>query len=242
MSNGKPEKNTKRPPVAGSPRPKLESSSHPDISIGEAPLGRQTLSDVKDDLRRAPGPRAPMMTVSYNDLPLDAKRAAAEPPQLEVQPQTTDSLWKSVDAGPAIELGEGALGRETLAMIEAEDEEADVLPLVTTKASVAPPPAAKAEAPTATLPSFAPPKEKRTGAAAQTAPKARAVQCEALELKSFIVPASALSPKANEDTRRAFVRDRLAEHLPCDIERVKRVDARLFEPGAVLVRVFCPID
>ena len=48
----------------------------PEITIGEAPLGRNTLADVKDDLRRAPGPRAPMMTVSYNDLPLDAKRAA----------------------------------------------------------------------------------------------------------------------------------------------------------------------
>jgi hypothetical protein len=238
MSNGKPEKSTKRPPGAGSPRPKLESSSHPDISIGEAPLGRQTLSDVKDDLRRAPGPRAPMMTVSYNDLPLDAKRAVAEPPQVEVTPQTADSLWKSVDAGPAIELGEGALGRETLAMIDAEDEEEDAVPLVTTKAPAAPP-SSKVENPAAsTLPSFAPPREGQ----APRAPKPRAVQCDALELKSFIVPASALSPKANEEARRAFVRDRLADHLPCSIDRVKRVDARLFEPGAVLVRVFCPID
>jgi hypothetical protein len=61
-------------------------------------------------------------------------------------------------------------------------------------------------------------------------------------LKSFIVPATALSPKASDEARRTFVRDRLAEHLPCPMDRVKRIDARLFEPGAVLVRVFCPLD
>lgn len=176
-----------------------------------------------------------MMTVSYNDLPLDAKRAAAEAPQVEVAPQTTDSLWKSVDAGPAIELGEGALGRETLAMIEADDlglghddddDEEDAVPLVRPKTS--PPPAHAPEPAPAKPPAIK--------------PAARAVQCDALELKSFIVPATALSPKANDAARRAFVRDRLMDHLPCAMDRVKRVDARLFEPGAVLVRVFCAID
>lgn len=248
MANGKTEKTTKRPPVLPAPRAKVSSSSHPEITVGEGPLGRNTLADVKDDLRRAPGPRAPMMTVSYNDLPLDAKRVAAAAvdtgPVIEVKENTAANLWKAVEAGPAIELGEAPLGRETLAIIEAEARGANP------PSEPAPPPDDELKQ---TQPNFAAPLAVRPPPPRTPAPRARktppaprpepsAATCEALELKSFIVPASALSPKASDEARRNFVRDRLADHLPCDIERVKRIDARLFEPGAVLVRVFCPVD
>ncbi len=253
MANGKTDKITKRPPVLPAPRAKVASSSHPEITVGEGPLGRNTLADVKDDLRRAPGPRAPMMTVSYNDLPLDAKRVAAAAstdtgPVIEVKENTAESLWKAVEAGPAIELGEAPLGRETLAIIEAEARgsgapsepappPAENLGLTLPHFSAAAVPAAAPRPPPPRTPA---PKARRTPPAPR--PEATAANCEALELKSFIVPASALSPKASDDARRNFVRDRLADHLPCDIDRVKRIDARLFEPGAVLVPVFCPVD
>lgn len=255
MANGKTDKITKRPPVLPAPRAKVASSSHPEITVGEGPLGRNTLADVKDDLRRAPGPRAPMMTVSYNDLPLDAKRVAAaaavDPgPVIEVRENTAESLWKAVEAGPAIELGEAPLGRETLAMIEAEARgeappSEPAPPPETNLGQTLPHFSANAAAPPADSPRPPPPRTpapraRKTPLAPR--PEPTAATCEALELKSFIVPATALSPKASDEARRNFVRDRLANHLPCDIDRVKRIDARLFEPGAVLVRVFCPVD
>ena len=140
-------------------------------------------------------------------------------PVIEVAELPPANLWKPVESGPAIELGEAPLGRETLAIIEADARRG-----------------AQRPDPGASSPAVA----GRAELARDIEPAAAV--CEALELKSFIVPASALSPKASDDVRRTFVRERLAQHLPCAIERVKRIDARLFEPGAVLVRVFCPVD
>lgn len=250
MAN-KTEKSPKRP-APPPERAKLRPPSSPEIQVGETSLGRGTLADVRDDLRRAPGPRAPMMTVSYNDVPLDAKPAALEKPAGGAPSEPPSPLWREVeaapaiaprapalrrhvdagpaieihepaprprvDSGPAIELRETALGRETLALIELDEEPAILLTNPLPRRTPTPPPSASPSLSSTTI------------------------ACEALELKSFIVPATALSPHATDEARHAFVRDRLADSLPCSLDRVKRVDARLFEPGAVLVRVFCLVD
>jgi hypothetical protein len=40
----------------------------------------------------------------------------------------------------------------------------------------------------------------------------------------------------------ALVRARFAHRLPCPIDQVRRVDVHAFEPGALILLVWCPVD
>jgi hypothetical protein len=86
---------------------------------------------------------------------------------------------------------------------------------------------------------------RRTLASLEPTPSApeptKAPPCEALELRTFVVPESELSPRSSEAQRRAFITARLSRQLPCDASRVRRIDVKAFETGAVMLRVWCPV-
>ena len=202
MSDAKHGKGKGRTTTIAPPRLPARGVSGPEITIGDSPLGRSTLSDIEDDLRAAPWPRPPLVTVSYNDVPLDGKKpkksAVSGPRILAAPPPAPRRPMTSV---PEIEINEAALGRDTLALI---GDELD---------------------------------DPSRHAASEKAPLS-----DALELRTFVVPATSVSPRATDDEKRRFVRDRLAHRLPCAIAHVRRIDARLLEPGAVVLRIWCPVD
>lgn len=200
---GKGGKRTVRPQVSG-----------PDIVISQTPMGRATLEDMQDEIRAAPWPRAPLVTVSYNDLPLDAasRRPAAKPERKGPPPLPRAAAPAApepppprplMSSAPEIIIEETRAGRETLALMD--DEELD--------------------------------DPRPSDGVARTEPL-----CDALELRTFVVPSDNLSPKATDAQKRAFLRERLAHRLPCSPAHVRRVDAKLLEPGAVVLRVWCPVD
>jgi hypothetical protein len=206
----------------------VPTDSSPEIDVGVSGMGRETLADFQDDLRAAPWPRAPFVTVGYDDIPLDdgkpqpppipnkGKARHKHPPVFVPPPRQTppssgkartvpvQTLEQNLGSAPEIEVGETVPGRETLMLI---DEELGRSPM----------------------------RGKALGSA-----KAK-TQCNVLELRTFVVPRAALSPKASEAEKRAFVAGRLSKKLPCLVEEIRRIDAKTFEPGAVLLRVWCPV-
>jgi hypothetical protein len=64
----------------------------------------------------------------------------------------------------------------------------------------------------------------------------------AMELRTFVVPEGVLPTHSTPEERTTFIEERLAHRLPCPVAQVRRVDVHLFEPGAVLVRVWCRVD
>ena len=207
MSDAKQGKGRGRTPTLGPPQITPRPVSGPSITIGEAPMGRSTLVDVEDDIRAAPWPRPPLVTVSYDDIPLDGKKKKGTPaaPRIERMPERMPPPRPPMTSAPEIEMGvERPLGRETLAMIGGDDDLDD-------------------------------PSPGRPVDAEQTEP-------DALELRTFVVPSTSVSPRATDAEKRAFVRDRLAHRLPCPAAQVRRIDARLLEPGAVVLRIWCPVD
>ena len=198
MADTKQGRGSRRPAAPAAPTGKGRPSSGPEIAITQSPMGRATLEDVQDEIRAAPWPRAPLMTVSYNDLPLDGKRrkeARAAMPELVMPPPMPR---RPMTSAPEIELGEQRLGRETLALLNEGLPEDEI--------------------------------------------DSERMVCDALELRTFVVPTSHLSPRATDAEKREFLRNRLAHRLPCSPSNVRRVDARVLEPGAVVLRVWCPVD
>lgn len=66
--------------------------------------------------------------------------------------------------------------------------------------------------------------------------------CAAMELRTFVVPDGVLSTQSSLEQRLQFLDVRLAHRLPCPVSQVRRVDLFLFEPGALLLRVWCAVD
>lgn len=203
MSDAKQGKGRGRTPTLGPPH-LTRPLSGPSIQIGEAPIGRSTLVDVEDDMRAAPWPRPPLVTVSYDDVPLDGKKKKASSSggvRIERPPPPRPAMTSV----PEIEItAEKPLGRETLALIsDGEDDLDDPTPGRATDPDAPP---------------------------------------DALELRTFVVPSTSVSPRATDAEKRAFVRDRLAHRLPCPVAQVRRIDAKLLEPGAVVLRIWCPVE
>ncbi|HEU4535283.1 MAG TPA: hypothetical protein VFS00_14240, partial [Polyangiaceae bacterium] len=65
---------------------------------------------------------------------------------------------------------------------------------------------------------------------------------DALELRTFVVPQSAITMQASAEQKLALVRARFARRLPCPVERVYRVDVHAFEAGLLALLVWCPLD
>jgi hypothetical protein len=226
MSDAKQSKGNRRPLATQTKiGPKNKMGSGPEITISQAPLGRSTLVDVQDDMRASPFPRAPLLTVSYDDLPLDTRRekksqptssvqptaaSLAEPPPPMRRPQTSAPEIELHDepqtgtrtrfSAPEISFREASMGRDTFAVIHGEAGEEE-----------APRPSA-------------------------------AIMCDALELRTFVVPEEYLSLRSTDQDKRDFVKGRLAHKIPCDVADVRRIDVKTFEPGAILLRVWCPVD
>lgn len=168
-----------RPPKRP-PRPQ----SGPDITYGEAGVGRGTLAEIEQDLASEPWPRAPLITVSFEERAQPAARPT-----------------KRVASTPEIEIREAKLGRESLAAIDEELDEPR------------------------------PPPQRRVHPLG-----------DALELRTFVVEEAKLSVRSSDAERRAFVRERLAHRLPAPLTRIRRIDAKLLEPGAVVLRIWCAVD
>ncbi len=168
-----------RPPNKRPVRPQ----SGPEITYGEAGLGRSTLAEIESDLASEPWPRAPLTTVSFDERGRAGRSA------------------KRQLSAPEIEIREGKLGRESLAAIDEE-----------------------LEGPRR-------PTERKTHPLG-----------DALELRTFVVEESKLSLRSSDAERRAFVRERLAHRLPGPLTRIRRIDAKLLEPGAVVLRIWCAVD
>jgi hypothetical protein len=66
--------------------------------------------------------------------------------------------------------------------------------------------------------------------------------CAAMELRTFVVPDGVLSTQSSLEERMHFLDARLSHRLPCPVSQVRRVDLFLFEPGALLLRVWCAVD
>lgn len=187
-------KSAKRPKQDEKSREPQESG--PEIRVGPpVAVGRTTLEDIENDLRRAPWPRAPLVTVSYEET------APAPPPKPGRRPLAPPARVPMTSA-PEIEIRLTNAGRDTLSAIDDGEGELD-----------------------------------------DPAPKsAPSPKSDALELRTFVVPATTLPVRASEEQKRTFVRDRLAHRLPCPPHAVRRVDIKPFEPGVVVLRVWCPVD
>ena len=178
-------------PKARPPKRPTRPPSGPEISFAEAGVGRNTLAEIEYDLAAEPWPRAPLITVSFEERDL--------PGRADARPQ------KRVASAPEIEIeiAEAKLGRESLAAIEDDEEFDDPRPT--------------------------------------PAPKAHPLG-DALELRTFVVEEAKLSVRSTDGERRAFVRERLAHRLPAPLTRIRRIDAKLLEPGAVVLRIWCAVD
>jgi hypothetical protein len=177
---------------------KAGTQAGPDIAVGEGDAGRDTLAEISDEIRRQPWPRAPLLTVSYNDVPLDAKRRREAPVPVPPPPPAR----RPAASSPVIEVREGSLGRDSLALIGEED-----------------------------------------GVSSEELPVSEGtLRCDVLELRTFVVPEAVLSARAGDAEKRAFLRDRLAHRLPCSVQHVRRIDARVLEKGAIMIRVWCPVE
>jgi hypothetical protein len=244
----------------------------PEIEVAERPIGRDTLMDVQDELRAVPWPRAPMATIGYHEAPLDRGDARVgplppEPPMgaaarafdprnasaPDIEVSLTDVSLRALtaldgsepldegddgdqgagarlgdegddgDQGAGARLGdEGDDGRQGAgARLGLGDDRGDDL--------------------------FAPREPIIEGGVRATAPlgvlvAAGALPFEAFELRSFVVPSSALGPRAGGEQKLAFVRAHFARLLPCPPDRVRRVDTRVLEAGALMLLVWCPIE
>lgn len=177
-------------PKARPPKRPSRPQSGPEISFAEAGVGRNTLAEIEYDLESEPWPRAPLITVSFEESGLPGRVADVKP-------------VKRAISSPEIEIREARLGRESLAAIEDDEELDDPRP----------------------------------------APGPRANPLgDALELRTFVVEEARLAVRSSDAERRAFVRDRLAHRLPAPLTRIRRIDAKLLEPGAVVLRIWCAVD
>lgn len=289
-------------------------ASPPEISVEEGDISRRTLTEVRDDLRGTPWPRAPLMTISYHDVPLDAGQQAnaqdartplTSVPEIELGESPFDPSMLSSGSMPSIDVRAGSspmieldgapvipgaarmslpsiqvttssmpsIDLESLEDLEDLAERDTLVPQTSTMGSLPTQPntpvrpAVTVERARATSAQTQPQSQSQAQAQAQTVSKragspvasaarrtlaspersvstpeaAKAPPCDALELRTFVVPETELSPRSSDAQRRAFITARLSKQLPCEASQVRRVDVKAFEAGAVMLRVWCPV-
>jgi len=185
--------------------PFARSAAAPEIVIGEAHAGRETLAAIAEELRPM---RGPMSTLRYGDRISNA-------PGSRVPSVPSAS---TLDTAPEISISSSAVGRETLAAINA-DLTTDALVEPTT--AVRPRPAPERDAPSSSV--------QPTQAA-----------IEVFEMMTFVARGE-VSELASTTARRAFVEERLLHRLPvAGMHEVDRVDVTPWTvKGTVIVRVWC---
>jgi hypothetical protein len=233
---------------AGGPRAPLTSA--PDIELGESPFDPSMLSSgsmPSIDIRAGSSP-----VIELDGAPVHPGAARASMPSIQV---TTSSL-ASIDLEEMDDLAErDTLVPQTSALGSLPTQpSAPARPAVTVeRARNAPAPPAQPQPQAQTPPQ---PAARRGGSPVASAARrtlaspervtsapepAKAPPCEALELRTFVIPETELTPRSSDAQRRAFVASRLARQLPCDASQVRRVDVKAFEAGAVMLRVWCPV-
>ena len=194
----------------------------PEVVVTETIAGRETLAAIAEESR--PG-RSEQTTLSYGDRISNApgaKTPSRMPAPLHSVPRTPPQ-----SSAPEISIGEGAVGRETLAMITAE--------LVPTPAE---PKAASAR--------VAPPQSETRAARAEAHTideTANEAPFAIFEMLTFVVQGPETASLSSEALRRRFVEEHLLQRLPAkNMAQVDRIDVTPWTVrGTVVVRVWCKV-
>jgi hypothetical protein len=212
------------PPPAGqsgrSTRPKqpVRESSQPEISLHRAPVGRETLAAIDEELAHdVPRPyRPPLDTLDYDARP--------RPPSTSRPP-----LGSSPEV---ISIGEAPVGRATLAAIDEElaREAREALASMADLATETVPDLRQAGAPRPVV----------SPAQGPARPLVAPLPADIFEISTFIVEGEEIFSKASAASRRDFVEQRLLHRLPArTMNDVIRIDlSRGAAPNSVILRVW----
>jgi hypothetical protein len=105
-----------RPPeIKSAPPPPPHRGSMPVITVGEAPLGRESLAAIEQEVAAATRPpSASMPAISTGEGVLGRESLAA------IEAEMAGEARRLAASLPAITVGEGVLGRESLALVDKE--------------------------------------------------------------------------------------------------------------------------
>jgi hypothetical protein len=187
----------------------------PEISVAESPAGRATLALMAEEVRPV---RAEQTTLSYSDRISNAP--GARTPSRAPEPMRGLARTPSRSSAPEISVGEGPVGRETLAVITAE-----LVPSM---------PEMQAKAAPTTEP---------VAARSARDESAHAAPFAIFEMLTFVVQGPETASLSSETVRRRFVEDHLLRRLPAkSMAQVDRVDVTPWTVrGTVVVRVWCKV-
>jgi hypothetical protein len=202
--------------------PRDSADEAPEVSIGEAALGRETLALIAGGVEPV---RAQQSTLSYGDRISNAP--GAKTPSLVPSPLHRAARTPSQSSAPEISIGESAVGRETLAVITAELLPSSRLastPGVTVEPSPSSGVSARVQTPT-------------IDGSVHEAP------FSIFEMLTFVVQGPETASLSSEALRRRFVEEQLLQRLPVQsMAQVDRVDVTPWTVrGTVVVRVWCKI-
>jgi len=192
----------------------------PEVSVTETTAGRETLAAIAEETR--PG-RSEQTTLSYGDRISNApgaKTPSRVPAPLHRVPRPAPQ-----SSAPEISIGEGVVGRETLAVITAELAPSSSEPHAPMQRAAEP----EASAPRA--------ETRAIDEASAEAPFA------IFEMSTFVVQGPQIASLSSEALRRRFVEEHLLQRLPAkSMAQVERVDVTPWTVrGTVVVRVWCKV-
>lgn len=176
------------------------AASAPDIRVRETLAGRETLGAIAEELR--PG-RGPLSTLRYGD-------------RISNAPGSRTPTAPAFDTSPEISVSSSAVGRETLAAINAD---------LAGQANDEPATGVRA---------------RRTTANEAPSSSVQPLAIEVFEMMTFVARGE-VSELGSTTARRAFVEERLLHRLPVSsIDEVDRIDVTPWTvKGTVIVRVWC---
>jgi hypothetical protein len=204
-----------------SPTARDSADEAPEVSVVEAPAGRETLALIAE--AALPG-RGEQTTLSYGDRIANAP--GAKTPSRVPAPLQSLTRSPAQTSAPEITIGESAVGRETLAVITAE--------LVPSTREV---PATQA------LPASSPPSGTGRAEAPTLDESAHEAEFAIFEMLTFVVQGPETTSLSSEALRRRFVETHLLQRLPAkSMAQVERVDVTPWTVrGTVVVRVWCKV-
>ncbi|MCC6995076.1 MAG: hypothetical protein IT370_10750 [Deltaproteobacteria bacterium] len=230
----RPPKRPPRPLPRGAPTKSEESS--PEIQVGFAPVGRETLAAITTNV----APKAEGPELEFHLVPAGRETLAAITAEL-------------VPPSGRISHGDGT-----------DEPTTGVRQRQRTHGYSEPPPQALSESPRMTMPGVAPPANAPPKAKAERVSKdtidalasamlevapsppsarSRAQALEVFELVTFVIKGDDLGQLSTEATRREFVVERLMHRLPiATVDQIDRVDLTPWTVrGTVILRVWCKV-
>jgi hypothetical protein len=194
----------------------------PEVSVTEAPAGRETLALMAEGAEPI---RAEQTTLSYGDRISNAP--GAKTPSLVPMPPRGLERSPSRASAPEISIGESALGRDTMALITAE-----LVPAA--RDGSAPGVASEPDSRSIATPRI----ETRAND-----PSTSEARFAIFEMLTFVVQGPEAASLSSEALRRRFVEEHLLKRLPAhSMSQVDRVDVTPWTVrGTVVVRVWCKV-